>query len=65
MMDEKIIEGWWKPTGSRKWHYFKEGTALCGNWGLFGNEILETGNDDSSDNCEGCRKKLKSIQAKV
>lgn len=53
-------EGWKYLLNSTKWHYFVEGRSLCGKWATFGNDGLEQGNDESEDNCAGCRKKFKS-----
>ena len=58
MKKEIVKEGWAYLSNSLKCHYFKDGRSLCGRWAYFGNEF-EQGNDDSSDNCKACRKKLK------
>lgn len=52
-------EGWGHIHNSRKWHYFRERQSLCNKWGIFPGIIeLEQGNDDSSDNCAACKRKL-------
>ncbi len=55
-----VDEGWgFLPGLSRKWHYFtKDGRSLCGGFGNL-RAALEVGNDDSSDNCATCKRKLK------
>jgi hypothetical protein len=52
-------EGWTWVRGSRKWHYFREGRAICSGFLLFVHppEGYELDNDDSSDNCAACKKK--------
>jgi hypothetical protein len=55
-----ITPGWGKPhdTVSRKWHWFAiDGRSLCGKVGFY-RGATELGNDDSSDNCAECRKRL-------
>lgn len=45
---------------SPKWHYFKsDGRSLCGRAMIFNNASAELGNDDNSDNCAMCKRKLK------
>jgi hypothetical protein len=57
MTDEK--EGWAYLLNAMKWHYFVAGgRSLCGKWMLLSNRATEEGNDDSSDNCVACRRKL-------
>ncbi len=53
-------EGWTWLHNSKKWHYFREGRSLCGKFMLFKNPTdgFEIGNNDSEDNCVGCKKKL-------
>jgi len=43
---------------SRKWHYFVDRQSLCGKWAVFSDDDLETGSDDSPDNCAVCKRKL-------
>ena len=53
-------EGWTWLTNSKKWHYFVDGRSLCGGFMVFANmqgELVQ-GNNDSSDNCASCKKKL-------
>lgn len=58
-MDEKK-EGWTWLSNSKKWHYFHDGRSLCRRWAHLGSDdVLKQGNDDSSDNCVVCCKKLK------
>jgi hypothetical protein len=60
-------EGWGLPgMYSRKWHYFKNGISLCRRFRdiLLQNEELETGNDDSKDNCATCKRKLQKMREK-
>lgn len=57
--------GWWRPMQSQKWHFFGfDGRSYCGKWMHMGaGAELQTGNDDSSDNCSACRaKRLKAIE---
>jgi hypothetical protein len=49
-------EGWVGTINGRKWHYVIGSNALCGTV-IFGG-TPELGNDDSSDNCSTCKKKL-------
>ena len=56
-------EGWTWILGSRKWHYFRAGKALCGQFLLLSSAGLQMGGDDSPDNCALCRKRLKSHPA--
>jgi hypothetical protein len=65
-MTEELIEGWHRlPFHTRKWHCFRNKRSLCRNFGLFGTEKLEQGNDNSSDNCAECkRKKVKKPDRK-
>lgn len=64
-MENEIVKEGWGPTRGRKWHYFrfKKGEnlafSLCGKIGFYpvSNE-LETGNDNSPDNCAKCKREL-------
>lgn len=60
----KHTEGWTYLLNSPKWHYFREGRALCGRFLLLGNPELEQGNEASADNCSSCRRKLEKERAK-
>lgn len=54
-------EGWTWVIGSSKWHYFAgETTSLCKKWWVpfLNSASLESGNDDSRDNCALCRRTL-------
>jgi len=54
-------QGWTYLYNSPKWHYFDSengGRSLCGRWMLFSLGDLESGNDNSPDNCKACAKKL-------
>jgi len=60
--NKKLEEGWWKPSQSRKYHYFVEGRSLCGSWG-FPNydelaEDITTITAPQSDDCVVCFRKL-------
>jgi hypothetical protein len=57
-MMEKIkpAEGLAAPSGSRKWHYFRNGRSLCARWIYRGD--LEIGADSSPENCTACRAKM-------
>lgn len=61
MSDTRWREGWGKPPGSRKWHYFRNATALCGRYGfrLTDDNEPDTGKP-SPDDCTACRKKLEA-----
>jgi len=48
--------GWGKPALSKKWHWFHDGSSVCGKWMFFG---------DASDRgpanyecCKACEKRL-------
>jgi len=58
------MEGWYRPSNSRKWHYFKEGMSLCGKWALLRWKSVgyEYGNDNSPDNCASCRRRLLKLR---
>lgn len=57
----KLMVGWWKPASSRSWHFFgADARSFCGKWMHMGAE-LQTGNDDSPDNCAACKKKLAQL----
>lgn len=58
-------EGWTWLQNSRKWHYFVDKKSLCGRFGLWKDDDLEQGNDDSADNCAACKKKLAKRQEAV
>lgn len=51
-------EGWTWLTNSPKWHYFRDSRSLCNKFMLFGEHKFEQNNDNSSDNCAMCKKKL-------
>jgi len=66
-MTEKPKEGWAFVFGagfhSAKAHYIGEDCrSLCGRYMWLGE--VEQGNDDSPDNCKGCRKRLKKLREK-
>jgi hypothetical protein len=58
--DTKAPEGWTYLHNSPKWHYFRDGRSLCGRFMLLKIPELEAGNEDSSSNCMGCRRKLEA-----
>jgi hypothetical protein len=65
-LPEPIVteEGWGYLLQSRKWHYFgTDGRSLCGRY-LMLNCTLETGNDNSPDNCPPCVKALNKRRQK-
>ena len=51
------MSGWGPVVGGRKWHWYQDdGRALCGSAFFMGRQAnLETGNDNSPDNCAECR----------
>lgn len=55
---EILQTGWGFPSNSKKAHYFLNGDrrSLCLKWAFFG--TLETGNNNSPDNCSECKKRL-------
>lgn len=64
-------EGWGFTSDSKKWHYFvweddKTLRSLCRKFGYFSfhQDQLEQGNDDSSDNCTACKKRLAVLKQK-
>lgn len=53
----KARQGWGWPGGARKAHYFTVGgRSLCGGW-LFTGIVYDT-NDNSSDNCKECKRRV-------
>ncbi|MEI8244375.1 MAG: hypothetical protein WCI51_01015 [Lentisphaerota bacterium] len=51
------LKGWGWPGLSKKAHYYNNNArSLCGKWIYTG--VLEEGNDNSSDNCCDCKKRL-------
>lgn len=60
---ESKPEGWAWLANAPKWHYFVDNHSLCGRWAYFG-DVLEQGNDDSTDNCKACATKLKKRKEK-
>jgi hypothetical protein len=63
-MSEAKKEGWGLPTLSKKWHYFVDIDSLCRRWGFYFG-VVESGNDDSPDNCSTCMKLLAKRKAKA
>jgi len=56
--ETKPTEGWTWLYNSRKWHYFRDGKALCGNWMLLRDPTDGyAADDDSPDNCAACARK--------
>ena len=53
-------EGWTWLHNAKKWHYFRGGKSMCGQWQLFKhpNEGYEIGNENSTDNCKACKRAL-------
>lgn len=57
---DTIATGWKWFINSSKAHYIGlDGRSLCGKWLSLSNAGIETGNDDSPDNCRACRRNLK------
>jgi len=57
-------EGWARPSGFHKWHYFIEARPLC-ELIIVGADValvLEQGNDNSPNNCSFCRETLTEIR---
>jgi len=51
--------GWIRPNGARKFHYFEAGRSLCGRYGfMFAQGDKDTGKYNDSD-CAQCVKELK------
>lgn len=61
---DKPIEGWAWLSNATKWHYFRDSRSLCRRWMFLGDE-LESGKDNSPDNCESCKRALVKERAKV
>ena len=58
-------EGWGSPPWARSWHYItSDGRSLCGKIGFAFTLPLEQGNDDSTQNCAVCRKRLAKRKTK-
>jgi len=62
---DRMTEGWTWHHGGRKWHYYRNGCAICGGMMLLKHpsEGYELGNDDSADNCAACRRKKAAEKA--
>jgi len=55
-------EGWGWPGSSRKAHYFKGSTSICGKWMYTG--LLEQSQGGSSpDDCVVCTRKRAAVEA--
>jgi hypothetical protein len=48
-----------------KWHYFVEGRSLCQRWMLLSTKDLQSGKDESPDNCVKCKKLLKERKSQL
>ncbi len=60
MEEEKPAEGWGKPKGSQRWHFFQRGRSLCKKWAFEG--YLSTDEKTDWNDCLRCarlRKKQK------
>lgn len=57
--------GWNWLINATKWHYFVNGTSLCGRYFTFARDGYQEGNDNSPDNCATCVKRKKARDAKV
>ena len=56
-------EGWVKLFDAKKWHYFADnGKSLCGKWMVFTVPKDADQEDDHSENCAECKRKLKKIR---
>lgn len=66
MADGITKSGWFRPLGTRKWHYFdKSATNLCRTrWviNLTDND-LDDAAPDHPDNCASCKTKLAALKA--
>lgn len=62
-MEDQTISGWGKSPASRKWHYFKaeDSFSICGKIGFYFGHRDPT-NDNHSDNCAACKKKVMRIK---
>lgn len=60
---DSLPEGW-SLAFDGKWHYFpKDDTqSLCRRVGFHTNKERELGNDESEDNCKGCKRELYKIK---
>ena len=53
-------EGWQRPGQARKWHYFRDGTALCNRWAWLGRAPLDQdtpGFGKGPNDCAACWRK--------
>lgn len=54
-----LTGGWDWIHNSPKWHYFRSaGQSLCGRYMVFVLKDAQQGNDNSPDNCTGCKNAL-------
>ena len=58
-------KGWAQPIGTKKFHYFVDGRALCGKWAFFGRNLDEDEGTTSPDDCKACAKKMEKRRAKA
>ncbi len=49
-----LVEGWAKPEGSTKWHFFVKGKSLCGQPAALYSGPLRDFNHTSPHNCSTC-----------
>jgi len=68
-MSKENTQGWGNPEPYRstsKFHYYgKDGRSLCGKWGrILGLPEVEDSQDEHSDNCAACKKKIAKYRAK-
>lgn len=68
-MSDKKDQGWGNPRpldSKSKFHFFgTDGRSLCGKWGRFaGLPEVEDSNDDHSDNCAACKKRIAAYRAR-
>ena len=60
-----MSDGWYRPWGAHKYHYFKQGRSLCRKWrwGYF--PSLSRGNPVDTEKCVPCVKKTKPREPHV
>lgn len=56
-MAAELPDGWGFPGNSRKCHYFRGLTSLCGKWGFYMGQ-REPDEGKSKDDCAACRRAL-------
>lgn len=56
--------GWFKPPGSRKWHYFEKTLSVCGRYGFMREEGSKDTGKYLDDDCAKCVRELKKRKEK-